>query len=63
MTTQRATNLLAWIRQQIAEIAEVKRQRQDAEARRAELELLCGVEVIDSSWSEWEDTVAAFAQR
>ena len=38
-------------------------RRDDATDRRAALEFLCAVEVKDSEWAEWEDTVADFNAR
>lgn len=34
--------------------------RQASADRRRELEFLCGVEVVESDFGEWADTVAAF---
>ncbi|MFT7772805.1 hypothetical protein [Roseateles sp.] len=39
------------------------RRRREAQARRFELEFLCAVEVKDSGWQEWQDTVAEFNDR
>jgi len=38
------------------------RQR-ELEAARFELEFLCAIEVKESSWDEWQDTVADFSAR
>lgn len=38
-------------------------QRREQQARLLELEFICGVEVKDSGWKEWEDTVAEFSER
>lgn len=37
--------------------------RQASADRRRELEFLCGVEVVESDFGEWANTVAAFNQR
>lgn len=36
------------------------RRRREAQAKRFELEFLCAVEVKESGWQEWQDTVAEF---
>jgi hypothetical protein len=43
--------------------AELAQARQDAEDRRREREFLSGVEVAESDFGEWQDTVAAFNER
>ena len=39
------------------------RQRREAQARLMELEFICNVEIKESSWDEWDDTVADFDVR
>ncbi|MBI3350316.1 MAG: hypothetical protein HY020_24275 [Burkholderiales bacterium] len=39
------------------------RQRREAQARLMELEFICNVEIKESSWDEWDDTVADFDAR
>lgn len=39
---------------------EEARRRNDAAAKHAELEFICAVDIRDSGWDEWEDTVAVF---
>lgn len=41
-------------------VEELAKLRREAQARRLELEFLCAVEVKDSAWEEWHDTVAEF---
>jgi hypothetical protein len=43
--------------------AEAEQARLDAEDRRREREFLSGVEVAESDFGEWQDTVAAFNER
>lgn len=42
---------------------EETRRRNDAQAKRAELEFLCSVDIRDSGWAEWHDTVIEFNAR
>lgn len=43
------------------QVEEQARRRREAQARRFELEFLCAVEVKESGWDEWQDTVAQSA--
>ena len=44
-------------------VEERARLRREAQAKRFEMEFLCAVEVKESGWNEWQDTVADFAAR
>lgn len=44
-------------------VEERARLRREAEARRFELDFLCPVEIKESGWKEWQDTVAEFSER
>ncbi|KQV52823.1 hypothetical protein ASC95_08440 [Pelomonas sp. Root1217] len=48
---------------QAERVEERARLRREALAKRFELEFLCAVEVKDSGWEEWQDTVAQFNAR
>jgi len=39
---------------------EETRRRNDALAKRAEMEFICNVDIRDSGWDEWHDTVTVF---
>jgi hypothetical protein len=56
-------HLPRWIARPSWEARERERQRREAAERRRALDLLCGVEVPESSVDEWQDTVAAFTTR
>lgn len=64
MTTSRTAELMSrmprWFRDHARETEARAQRRREAEAKRLELEFLCGVEIKDSGWQEWEDTVAVF---
>ena len=74
MTANRTAELISrlprWFVQQARAVDEQARRRQqeweavrrrnDALAKRAELEFICNVEVKDSGWDEWQDTMAEF---
>ena len=67
MNTSRTADLLnrlpRWFAAQARAMDEQAHQKRESAARRAGLEFLCGVEVKDSGWDEWQDTVAAFNGR
>lgn len=44
-------------------VEERARLRRERQARLLEMEFICGVEVMDSGWQEWQDTVADFSAR
>lgn len=52
-----------WFTTQAVEVAKVGRDRQAIADSNRELEFLCGVEVVESDFGEWLDTVAAFTAR
>jgi hypothetical protein len=52
-----------WFAEQAQVIEHRARQQRESAARRQEMEFICAVEVKDSGWDEWEDTVAAFNAR
>lgn len=52
-----------WFTTQAVEAAKVDRDRQAKIDSNRALEFLCGVEVAESGFGEWLDTVAAFSQR
>lgn len=64
MTTSRTAELMSrlprWFVEHARKTEELAQRRRAAQARRFELEFLCGIEVKDSGWQEWEDTVASF---
>ncbi|MCY4746455.1 hypothetical protein NYO99_15840 [Pelomonas sp. UHG3] len=52
-----------WFTAQAVDAARVGRERQARADGNRELEFLCGVEVVESDFGEWLDTVATFSQR
>ena len=74
MTTNRTADLInrlpRWFIDQVQAVEaqaqrrqaewEETRRRNDAQAKRAELEFLCSVDIRDSDWDEWHDTVIEF---
>ncbi|KQY88273.1 hypothetical protein [Pelomonas sp. Root1444] len=52
-----------WFAEQAHAVEERARLQRESAARRQEMEFICAVEVKDSGWDEWEDTVAAFNAR
>lgn len=52
-----------WFAEQAQAVEDRARLQRESAARRQEMEFICGVEVKDSGWDEWEDTVAAFNAR
>lgn len=67
MTTTRTEALLsrlpAWFTTQARAVDEQAHQRRQHADVRTELEFLFAVEVKESGWDEWQDTVAAFNAR
>lgn len=65
--TQRTASLLhrmpRWFATQAVEVAKASQLREAWADRTREMEFLCGVEVAESDFGEWLDTVAAFNQR
>lgn len=52
-----------WFTAQAVDAVKASRDRQARADSNRELEFLCGVEVAESDFGEWLDTVAAFSQR
>ncbi|WP_157275350.1 hypothetical protein [Pelomonas sp. Root1444] len=52
-----------WFTAQAMQSAKAASDRQAAADSQREMEFLCGVEVVESDFGEWLDTVAAFNQR
>lgn len=51
-----------WFTAQAVKATKAGRDRQAAADSHRELEFLCGVEVVESDFGEWLDTVATFNQ-
>ncbi len=51
------------LRAQVLEVVKRRKARREAADRTRELDFLCSVEVRESDFSEWEDTMATFAAR
>lgn len=51
------------LRAQVLEIVKRRKARREAADRNRELDFLCSVEVRESDFAEWEDTMATFAAR
>jgi len=52
-----------WFATQALEAAKASRHRQAVADSNRALEFLCGVEVVESDFGKWLDTVAAFSPR
>jgi hypothetical protein len=53
----------SWFTAQAVKAARAGQDRQAVADSNRELEFLCGIEVAESDFGEWLDTVAAFSQR
>jgi hypothetical protein len=65
--TNRTATMLSrmpqWFASQALAAAKSQQDQQASADRRRELEFLCAVEVVESDFGEWLDTLAAFCQR
>jgi hypothetical protein len=62
-TLHRVAALPQQLRAQAIRIMRRGTERRQRELENSRLEILCGLDVVESDWGEWEDTVASFTPR
>lgn len=62
-TLHRVAALPQQLRAQVIEVMRTSAERGLRELENSRMEILCGLDVVESDWAEWQDTAASWSAR